>query len=204
MKFYLVRHGQSCFNKEGILGGNPELTPRGIQEANKVASILKEIKLSKIYCSKLKRAVQTATIIHSYHPKIPLIKASELNEINYGILDSITRLELKEKFPDLCQQRKEDKYNFRAPNGENFNDVLKRITPLMNKITSENKDICIVAHQTTNRVIISHFFNLDKEKIPYIKIPRDIPHIIDTTKKELYYIKNNKRCPGVFDYYKSF
>ena len=72
MKLYLVRHGQSYFNKEGILGGNPELTPRGIQEANKVASILKEIKLSKIYCSKLKRAVQTATIIHSYHPRIPL------------------------------------------------------------------------------------------------------------------------------------
>ncbi len=204
MNLYLVRHGQSQFNTEEILGGNSELTQKGIQEANKVASILKDIKISKRYCNRLKRALQTATIIHSYHKEIPLIKVSELNEINYGVLDSIKRSELEQKFPDLCKQRKEDKYNFRAPNGENFKDVLKRIIPLINKINSDNKDICIVAHQTINRVIIDYFLNLDKEKVPYIKIPRDIPHIIDTIKKELYYIKNNKKCNGILGYYKSF
>jgi glucosyl-3-phosphoglycerate phosphatase len=63
---YLLRHGQSqfnlLFNKTGKDPGieDPELTPRGVEQAAAAAQLLAEVPLTRIIISPFTRALQTA------------------------------------------------------------------------------------------------------------------------------------------------
>ena len=67
MKLILLRHGESQWNLENRFTGwkDVSLTKKGIQEANFSGNELlrKNIKISSVYTSLLKRAVETAKIV---------------------------------------------------------------------------------------------------------------------------------------------
>ena len=66
MKIYVVRHGLTHSNKIGVLNGqaiDEPLEPEGIEQAKETAKNLPD-KISKIYCSNMVRAVETAQILN--------------------------------------------------------------------------------------------------------------------------------------------
>lgn len=64
-KFYFVRHGETDWNKQGILMGQMDipLNETGIQQAQKAALILANYEFGSIFSSSLQRAYSTAQII---------------------------------------------------------------------------------------------------------------------------------------------
>lgn len=62
MKLYVLRHGQTDYNKEGRFQGqnNIELNEEGIKQVKETAKILRNINFDKVYVSPLKRAIDTA------------------------------------------------------------------------------------------------------------------------------------------------
>lgn len=56
---YLVRHGESYFNRYGIKEPDPDLTHFGRIQCLKIKEYFKDIGLDVIYCSPLRRAIQT-------------------------------------------------------------------------------------------------------------------------------------------------
>ncbi len=64
---YIVRHGQTNYNKDGIIQGHYDipLNEQGINEAKILRDKLRGIKFDKVYSSPLKRAYQTGNIITS-------------------------------------------------------------------------------------------------------------------------------------------
>ena len=61
-KIYLIRHGETKYNKLGIVQGSgvdSDLNETGIEQANAFFEHYKNISFDKIYTSKLKRSQQS-------------------------------------------------------------------------------------------------------------------------------------------------
>ena len=67
---YLVRHGQTAWNKEEIFRGRTDipLDETGLRQAELAGQYFKDLKVHGIYSSPLTRAWQTAERIAQFHP----------------------------------------------------------------------------------------------------------------------------------------
>ena len=68
----LVRHGQTAWNAEGRLQGQKDvdLNGCGLQQARSIAQVLQRIPIAQIYCSDLKRCVDTAREIATCNRRV--------------------------------------------------------------------------------------------------------------------------------------
>jgi broad specificity phosphatase PhoE len=61
---YLIRHGETQANREGIFRGRGEvpLSPAGLKQAGELRDYFSSLKVERVFSSPLKRAAETATI----------------------------------------------------------------------------------------------------------------------------------------------
>ncbi|KAF9014026.1 phosphoglycerate mutase-like protein [Cyathus striatus] len=87
-RVYLVRHGETDANKQGIIQGhlNTLLNDVGMKQAELVGDALKQIDFDEAYTSDLSRAKHTANAILKYHPEVHLVEDEELRERFMGEL----------------------------------------------------------------------------------------------------------------------
>ena len=96
-KIYVVRHGQSVYNRDGIVSGHvdPVLTEEGRQQAAATKQRLKHVAFDEVYSSDLQRAVETASIIFG----APVPKSHQLfalRERSFGDYDGRPSAHLEE------------------------------------------------------------------------------------------------------------
>ena len=87
MKIYLIRHGETDWNKERRLQGRKDipLNENGVQVAKLTAESLSQVKFDKVYSSPLKRAFETATLVTAGQYTIE--KETRLLEIDFGVCE---------------------------------------------------------------------------------------------------------------------
>lgn len=85
MKVYLVRHGETEWNRRGKIQGQADipLNEKGEDLAFLTGQKMKDIPFKRIYTSPLSRARRTAELI-SGQRGLPLMEDSRLLEISYG------------------------------------------------------------------------------------------------------------------------
>lgn len=135
---YIVRHGQTDWNKEGRNQGHTdiELNETGINQAKEIYEKLKDIKFDKVYSSPLKRAYKTAEIISNNN----IIIDNRLMERSNGELEGKLKHEISKDI------------DFNAPNEnrfkiENIVDFRKRIYNFFDEIIQNNdENILVVTH----------------------------------------------------------
>jgi len=141
MKVYVIRHGQTELNVQGIINGSlhDTLTLKGREQAKEAAATLPET-IRRIYSSSLDRAKQTAEILNEARGAL-LTFHDELQEVNFGDLNGTPFLdEQKEKHMALD-------YDWR-PSGECVEDVKVRVLRLLKEVADNHEDgeVLIVAH----------------------------------------------------------
>lgn len=102
MQIYLVRHGQSQNNAGGASAHNVPLTDLGHEQVRRAAEALADQeKFEALYCSPLKRALQSAATLHARLGLAPYAHPgfSETG-FSWGELDA-TREELQADYPDF-------------------------------------------------------------------------------------------------------
>lgn len=164
MKLYLIRHGQTDWNKKGIIQGRTDiaLNETGRQQAVETRKQLQPLSFDCIYCSPLTRTKETAAIINEQR-NVPIYYDDRLLERNFG------------KFEGTCVKDLDfstfwDLHNNDHSHGEEtavmfFNrihDFIKDISKL------EYNTILIVAHGGVSLPIYSYFHTLEKEQ-DYLK-----------------------------------
>ena len=77
---YLVRHGQAE-SGEGDSPVGPALTKMGRIQCKAIAKRLAAEKFNMIYCSTLKRALETAKVIREHHQSTPFFITPDLKEV---------------------------------------------------------------------------------------------------------------------------
>jgi broad specificity phosphatase PhoE len=110
MELYLIRHGQSTNNAELAHVADPPLSNLGKQQAYYAGKALQREGISRLYCSPMLRALQTAEIIGGIlslapHIYIGLHEWDGIWEESVGrfgaTLPGLTRSEMKEVCPDV-------------------------------------------------------------------------------------------------------
>ena len=87
MKLYLVRHGQTDWNKEKRLQGQEDipLNDFGRHLAKETGIRLRNVRFDLCFSSDLKRALETANLIlDEGSNKVPIIMDKRLKEIAFG------------------------------------------------------------------------------------------------------------------------
>ena len=115
---FLVRHGETEWNKLGRFQGSTdlELSEEGIKQARCLQERFKG-DFDYIFCSPLKRAFQTASIICENIEKEPII-VDEITEINFGAWEGLTLDEIKKKYPKDLYAWRTDEINGPFTGGE--------------------------------------------------------------------------------------
>lgn len=198
----LVRHGEVPSNNEPRkhIGqrDDEDLTDNGKRQSQAVAELLKNEPFTVIYASPLKRAVSTAEIIANYHAGKKLTVDQRLIELNLGVFDGKFEYEVASTYAQIVEQRLKDKFGFRIPEGESYQDLVGRLTPFANEVFEKHIDesVCVVGHQGSNRALLKCFlgYKILSERIPYLTIGQS--DYIRITKTESG-IDTVKIAPGI-------
>jgi len=173
---FLVRHGETHFNREDRIGGDSDLTDKGRDQANALAEHFATIRIPIIFTSNYKRTLQTATPIAERQDPCSIIALPEFNEIHAGVCEGMTYEEIRQKMPHVARARGPNKYRYIYPEGEGYKTMEDRVHRGLKKVfflNNHDENIMIVGHRAVNRMILSSFLSRQEEEIPYIYMPQD-------------------------------
>jgi broad specificity phosphatase PhoE len=136
-----------------------------------------------VLCSPYVRAVETARLVLSaagIEPDVLAVQRDErLREKEFGAIDRLTKIGIRQKFPDLAEQRAHvGKFYFRPPGGESWCDVILRLRSVLDTITREHRGerLLIVGHQVTVNCLRYLFERMTEAQILAIDRRSDVPN----------------------------
>ncbi len=133
-------HGTTTDNEAGVSTGwnQGELSVLGIKRSQELKELVKDRKFDIVFCSDLKRTVDSAKIAFEGQT---IISDARLRECNYGkhngkpdvVVEPMQKRMITEKFPD----------------GESYEDVKNRMADFLQflKQNYEGKSVAIVSHK---------------------------------------------------------
>jgi broad specificity phosphatase PhoE len=143
---HLIRHGQTDFNKENIIQGSgidSDLNATGRLQAQMFYKLYKDIPYQHIYTSKLKRTIQS---VEPFIQKgIPYTALSELNEINWGIMEGRKGSnESNAIYLDMVSKWSTGSLDIAVEGGETPNDMFRRQTEGLKKIMQAGEEQILI------------------------------------------------------------
>lgn len=167
-RIVLLRHGESRFNVEHRIGGDPPLTERGWQFAERFGAWLREQMPSQpqLWTSTLRRTLDTAS-----KSGFSSIQLRNLDEIDAGLFDSFTYDEIESSHPEEAAARGSDKLRYRYPRGESYEDVISRLEPVIIEIERQRDPVVIVSHQAVLRCLYAYLVGIPASECPHLPMP---------------------------------
>jgi probable phosphoglycerate mutase len=174
---YLVRHGQTEFNRERRIQGHVDspLTELGVRQAQAVGALLKGLILEpagwRIVSSPLGRARSTAEIVAARLGGLPVELDERLKEMSWGENDGRLRSELAAEHPDTFGRTN---WAFDAPTGESYEQVCARIGSWLSELPPEpERRIIAVSHGVSGRVLRGLYAGLGRDGAATQDVPQD-------------------------------
>jgi hypothetical protein len=131
---WLTRHGESQYNVKGLIGGDSGLSDKGQLYARELAEFIEEHYPAgtplTVWTSTLKRTCCTALPLVTRSGRTP-IQWKALDEVDAGVCDGMTYEEIAAKLPAEYSARAADKFNYRYPQGESYQDIVHRLEPVI-------------------------------------------------------------------------
>ena len=172
---YLIRHGATEANEQRpyILQGrglDGPLSETGRAQAHAVAEYLKTFRLDAVYCSTLRRARETASLI-AEHFQLEPQTVPELGEVDVGRWEGMSWDRISSEFPAEYEAFLADCMNTPYMEGESYGDVLRRAMPALESILDRHagQRVAVVAHNVVNRVCLGSLLDLSIEKTRTLK-----------------------------------
>lgn len=177
---YLVRHGETEWNREGRLQGrkNSALTGRGLEQAHGIGMLLRQLIGAgdgiPIVASPLERALRTAEVICG-----PLGRDSAclrtddlLKEISFGRWEGMTFAEIATADPENWRLFEQDRWSFAPPGGESYAMMGERARQWL-RYSSAIREQVVVAHGEFGRVLRGIYSGMAPEEIFALDVPQD-------------------------------
>jgi probable phosphoglycerate mutase len=155
---YIVRHGQTDLNKQGIVQGrgrNTDLNEEGLKQAALFYKAYQDVPFNKIYISELKRTQQS---IQPFIDKgIPYEKLAGLDELAWGIYEGQPSTpETKTAFLKLLRSWMDGDLDVKFEGGESPNEVKLRQQEALKYIMSHTDEelVLICMHGRAMRLFL--------------------------------------------------
>jgi broad specificity phosphatase PhoE len=160
---YIVRHGQTDLNKQGIVQGrgrDTDLNEEGRHQAQLFYAAYKNTPFDKIYISELKRTQQS--IQPFIDQGIPYEKLPGLDELAWGVLEGKPSTAAnKAAFMKLLRAWLDGKLDNKFEGGESPNEVKARQLEALQTIMShpEEKTVLVCMHGRALRLLLCILLN---------------------------------------------
>lgn len=159
MKVWVIRHGESETNKNGLWTGwlDVSLTEKGRAEAEQVGKLLSKINFDKIYVSDLSRAKVTAEIAL---PACEYETVSALREINVGSIAGKPLNSVNDSNKELVR-----KGDYRIFGGESREEFGNRVRLFMKQLEGQCcENIAVFSHAGVLRKSLETVLGIDVPK----------------------------------------
>jgi alpha-ribazole phosphatase len=168
-KLYLIRHGLSVANVEGLVCGQMDapLSERGIAEVAEIAKSHAIHSLGSLPCfsSPLQRATKTAELLGFKNWEL----VPDLMETNTGNYSTLKFAEFNEQYPEF--KHHQTNFDARYPEGESTGQMIARAWSAFQTIEkkTEAEAIVIVAHSGPLNAIANHLLGIPFDSFPNLR-----------------------------------
>jgi len=161
---YLVRHGQTAWNKEEIFRGRTDvpLDETGIKQAELASDYFRDIKIHRVYSSPLSRAWQTAEqIARVHHLRVQPLEG--IIDMSFGNWEGHAHQEIQKTDPETYRLWREKPHLVRLPGGETLDDVRTRAMASLEEVIRKHpgETVVLVSHRVVNKVLLCGILGLD-------------------------------------------
>ena len=159
-RLFLVRHGETDWNREGRLQGSKDipLNELGREQAAEAAGRLRNLVQGydglDFVASPMERARETMEILRyrlGLPPKAYRID-ERLRELTFGTWEGFTWREVRKSEREQALARERDKWSFVPPEGESYRMLAERIRPVLEALTGET---VMVSHGGVARAVLA-------------------------------------------------
>lgn len=158
MRLYLVRHGETEWNRQRRIQGltDLDLNENGRRQAEALARALRGEEVVAIFTSPLKRARYTASTIARFHGIEPEVLKG-LRELDAGEVDGLTYEEMRERHGDFLEKWIQDCSAVAPPGGCGLPEIQEQACGAIEEIRSRHS---LGGQGQDGRVAIAvaHFF----------------------------------------------
>src|SRR6185437_6409309 len=119
-----------------------------------------------VWTSTLKRTIATAEALGR-----PFRQWRALDEIDAGVCDGMTYAEIARLMPHEYEGRSTDKFRYRYPRGESYQDVIQRLEPVIFELERERAPVLIIGHQAVLRALYAYMMDRPPQECPFVSIP---------------------------------
>lgn len=156
MDVLLVRHGESVWNLEGRFQGRKDspLSPRGVAQAQALATRLRTEPIDAIFSSPLSRAAATARCC-AETLELQVALDERLLEISHGTWEGRLRADIAAREGDLLQLWQAQPDRVRFPQGETLAEVDRRLNNLWQELAgSHHGAVLLLTHDVIVRLAV--------------------------------------------------
>jgi broad specificity phosphatase PhoE len=165
MKIYIVRHGETEWNREEIFRGRRDipLNEKGRMQAERTAQFFKDKEIKAVFSSPLSRALEMAQTIGKVI-KVPVETREEFNDMAFGKWEGLSLREVEKGYPRELLIWRQWPQKFRIAGAENLTKVRKRlIVGLRDVLGADYNNLLIVTHRVICKVLILHLLGIANE-----------------------------------------
>jgi broad specificity phosphatase PhoE len=142
-------HSTSTDNEAGVASGwrDPPLAAKGREQAAELGERRRGEQIDAVFCSDLKRAVETAEI--AFGGVAPIRRDRRLREYDYGTMTGMPREVMESERPRRVHEP--------FPEGESLRDVAERVRGFLDDLARrwDGKRVVVIGHGAT-RLALEH------------------------------------------------
>jgi probable phosphoglycerate mutase len=162
----IVRHGETDWNKSGILQGwlDVPINAHGRAQAAEMAQTFAGQGFEAVWCSTLVRASETADILSSGLGLAPPLSHEGLKERNFGAIQGIPKSELAELNPTQLEQILRRNPAAQFVGGETMDEFADRVLEALSDIGAchARHKVLVITHGWVLDVITRHIGGLER------------------------------------------
>lgn len=194
MRLYLIRHGQTPWNRDNRIQGQSDLplSPLGEQQAQRVGEWFATRHLNGIVTSALQRSRQTATAIANGngHGVAPVV-VPELGEMHLGDWEGLTPQEVDQRFANAYQQWRTKPSSVVIPGAEPVDAFRGRVRTALDQLVAGCRDgeYAVVSHGGVIASVLADFLDadydqvirrvrLDNAGVTALEFGKGLPHVV--------------------------
>ena len=175
---FVFRHAETTDNATEIFSGwrDPDLTSKGILQAQEISEQLRQEKIDYAFTSHLKRARKTLEVVLEAHPNVPVFVDDHLIERCYGLLQGESKTKVANERPEWFAAVHRG-YDFPPPEGESLKMVEKRTDPFVAQLKQwlrrNSGNVAISCHGNSLRPIRRIFEHLSMKQMLKLENPQN-------------------------------
>jgi broad specificity phosphatase PhoE len=194
---YLVRHGQTAWNREEIFRGRTDvpLDETGIRQATLAGEYFREMEIHGVYSSPLSRAMETAKRIARVH-SLDVQPLEGLIDLNFGSWEGHPHQEIRNLDSETYRQWREEPHRVTLPGGEGLEDVRRRAIEVLERLVPNypGKTLILVSHRVVNKVLVCGILGIDNSHFWQIAQDATAINLIQFNKGKYVLSLMNETC----------